>query len=219
MPVRVLLVDDKPEPREAFSALIAEEDGFEVCGSVPSAADAMRALETKRPDVIITDLNIQGGPDGIQLSKAIRALDDGAAVMVLSGHDESVFAERALLAGASGYLMKVDAPLELFDALSCVSKGGVYLSETMWTQLYHRPLTEELTDQDRGFLTLLGTRNPPLRLLVEASGRSEGQLLKQMHELAQRLGYVGQTQLRLYAARWMVRNRVGQPGYGGGSAL
>ncbi len=211
MPVRVLLVDDEPEPREAFAALIAENDHYEVCGSVKCAAEAIESLDIGRPDVVITDLDMQFGPDGIQLSRAIRALYDRAAVMVLSSHDESAFAERALMAGASGYLMKVDAPLELFDALACVSQGGVYLSETMWAQLYHRPLSEELTDEDRGLLSLLGTRNPPLALLVDETGMCEGQLLKQLNHLTQRLGYVGQTQLRLYAARWVARNHVSQP--------
>jgi DNA-binding NarL/FixJ family response regulator len=177
---------------------------------VQSAADAIEALNETRPDVVITDLNIDGGPDGIQLSRAIRALYDQAAVMVLSRRNESVFAERALLAGASGYLMKIDAPVELFDALACVVHGGVYLSGTMWEQLYHRPTPEDLTDEDRGLLELMGVRNPPLRQLVEASGMSEGQLLKRIHTLARRLGYVGQTQLRLYASRWMARNHAHQ---------
>lgn len=211
MPVRVLLVDDEPAPRKAFAALMSVHDGYEVCGSVDSAAQALRVLDTARPDIVITDLNMPGGPDGIQLSKAVRSLYETAAVMVLSSHDESVFAERALLAGASGYLMKIDAPLELFDALACVSTGGVYLSETMWTQLYHRPRCEDLTAADRHLLALLGARNPPIRNLVETSGMSEGQLLKRIQELAKRLGYVGQTQLRLYAARWMARNRTTQP--------
>jgi DNA-binding NarL/FixJ family response regulator len=206
MPVRVLLVDDEPEPREALAALIADNDRYEVCGSVECAADAIGCLNSSHPDVVITDLNIPFGPDGIQLSRAIRALYDQAAVMVLSGHDESIFAERALLAGASGYLMKVDAPLELFEALDCVSQGCIYLSQTMWTQLYHRPMSEELTAEDRVLLEWLGTRNPPLALLAETSGMSEGQLLQRIQALAQHLGYVGQTQLRLYAARWTTQN-------------
>ena len=207
MSVRVLLVDDEPAPREAFAALIDAEDGYEVCGSVSSASEALQTLDSTHPDVVITDLNMPGGPDGIQLSKAIRTLHDCATVMVLSSHDESIFAERALLAGASGYLMKIDAPLELFDALNCVSQGGVYLSETMWNQLYHRPRSEDLSEDDRGLLSLLGARNPPLRRLVEISGLSEVQLVQRIHELTKRLGYVGQTQLRLYASRWMARKR------------
>lgn len=208
MPVRVLLVDDEPEPREAFAALIAVDERYEVCGSVPSAEHAIRSIKHTKPHVVITDLNMPGGPDGIQLSKAIRALYAGIRVMVLSSHDESVFAERALLAGASGYLMKIDAPVELFDALDCVSQGGVYISETMWTQLYRRPADIELTEQDRQLLTMLGHHNPPLSTLAEQSGLSEGQLNKRIQDLTERLGYVGQTQLRLYAARWVSRRRT-----------
>ncbi|MFT6144570.1 MAG: DNA-binding NarL/FixJ family response regulator [Myxococcota bacterium] len=207
--VRILLVDDEPKFRNALAALIAVDEHYQVCGSVDSAADAILCLDTARPDIVLTDLNMPGGPDGIQLTKAIRTLYNQAAVMILSSHHESVFAERALLAGASGYLMKVDAPLELFDALGCVKEGGMYLSETMSTKLYYRAISEDLIEDDRDILALLASQNPTLTNFLEASGMSEGQQVRHINELAMGLGYVGQMQLRLYAARWMARGRSG----------
>ncbi|HWW85112.1 MAG TPA: response regulator transcription factor [Vicinamibacterales bacterium] len=125
---RVLVVDDHPIVRQGMTLLINREPDLEVCGEAEEATAAIAAIEQLQPDVVIADLSLNG-PDGIDLVKAIRARSSSLPVLVLSMHDELTYAERALRAGANGYIMKQEATTRVLTAVRRILSGDVYLSD------------------------------------------------------------------------------------------
>ena len=111
---RVFVVDDHPIVRQGLAMLINREPDLEVCGEAEEAQAAIDAIARMRPDILIVDISLTG-PDGLDLIKAIRAIETSPPVLVLSMHDESIYAERALRAGASGYIMKQEGTERVSD--------------------------------------------------------------------------------------------------------
>src|SRR5688500_1115035 len=121
--------------RRGLAELIGGHDGFEVAAEVRTASEALEAVANAEPDLVLADLVLGTGPDGIQLTKGIKADHPNLPVLVLSGRDEALFAERALLAGASGYVMKDEAVEVLFEAMTAAMTGRVWLSAAMTDRL------------------------------------------------------------------------------------
>ncbi len=132
-PRRVLLVDDHPIVRQGLRRLIGNEPGLVVCAEAETVREARQAIRDHAPDIVVADLSLRDG-DGMDLVKDIRAHHPGLPVLVLSMHDESVFAERLLAAGASGYIMKHAASEQFILALRRLLDGGMYVSEAVATQ-------------------------------------------------------------------------------------
>jgi DNA-binding NarL/FixJ family response regulator len=130
---RVLLVDDHPIVRRGLRALVDVEPDLEVCSEVDDAPSALRAIDVSKPDVAIVDISLQKG-DGLELVRQIRARWP-LPVLVLSIHDEGLYGERALRAGASGYVMKQEATGAVVNALRHVLKGDLWLSERLSARL------------------------------------------------------------------------------------
>jgi DNA-binding NarL/FixJ family response regulator len=126
----VFIVDDHPLLRQGLSLLINQQQDLEVSGWAEDAETALRALANNRPGMMIIDISLNG-TDGLDLLKTIRSFDGALPVLILSMHDESVYAERALRAGANGYIMKQQATEEVLAAVRRILKGGVYLSDGM----------------------------------------------------------------------------------------
>lgn len=131
---RVLVVDDHPVVRQGLRLLIDHESDLEVCAEAETVADALEAITKHKPDVAVVDLSLRG-TSGLELIKDIRVRHADLPVLVLSMSDESVYAERVLRAGASGYLMKEAATDEVLTALRRVLDGGIYLSDAMASRL------------------------------------------------------------------------------------
>jgi DNA-binding NarL/FixJ family response regulator len=126
----VLVVDDHPLLRQGLAMLINQQQDMQVCGEAEEARVAMQCIAQKRPDIMILDISLKG-PDGLELLKSIRASDPDLPVLVLSMHDEAIYAERALRAKANGYIMKQEATEKVLVALRRILNGDVYLSENM----------------------------------------------------------------------------------------
>jgi DNA-binding NarL/FixJ family response regulator len=126
---RVLVVDDHPIVRQGLALMINREPDLVVCGEAEETQAALAAIEALKPDVLVVDISLPG-PDGIDLVKAIRTRDTNVPVLVLSMHDESIYAERALRAGANGYIMKQEATERVLIAIRRILKGDVYLSNS-----------------------------------------------------------------------------------------
>lgn len=137
--VKVLIVDDHAMVRDGLAALLAKESDFDVCGEAEDAGEAMRQLREKKPDLAIVDISLRCG-HGIELVKQICAQDKHVKILVLSMHDESLFAERAIRAGAMGFLNKQQSRHQVVDALRSVLNGRVYLSAGMTEQMLSRTL-------------------------------------------------------------------------------
>ena len=174
---RVLLVDDHPILRQGLARLINEQKDLMVCGEFEEAAKALDSIDTTKPDAAIVDISLKGA-SGIELLKNIKVRFPQLLVLVLSMHDESLYAERALRAGASGYIMKQEATEQVLVALRRVLGGEIYLSEPMSSKLMHqlvggRPtagsLLERLSDRELEIFGLIG------------QGRGTRQIAEQLH--------------------------------------
>lgn len=129
--IRVLIVDDHPIMRQGLAQIINQEVNFQSCGEAEDAMEALAAIEKLQPDVAIVDLTLKGSVSGVDLIKDIKLRWPTFPVLVLSVHDESVYAERVLRAGARGYVMKEEASSRIINALRQVVAGKIYLSEAM----------------------------------------------------------------------------------------
>src|SRR5262245_30892039 len=127
---RILIVDDHPLFREGLRQLIDRETGLQVCGEAADMAEAIKLTKETEPDLVIVDISL-GANTGIELIKALKADDPELAVLVVSMHDESLYTERALRAGAMGYVMKHELPKIVKTAIHRVLAGEMYLSERM----------------------------------------------------------------------------------------
>jgi DNA-binding NarL/FixJ family response regulator len=165
---RIVIVDDHPLFRKGLEQLIHSEDGFAVCGEANNAREAMDVIRKLNPDLAIVDLSLPGA-NGIELIKNIRAEFSKLPILVLSMHDESLYALRALRAGAEGYVMKHEAMTNVIQAIREVFNGRPYLSPAMAAQVItkfaHRQVegeadaVERLSDRELEILELIGKGN------------------------------------------------------------
>jgi len=162
---RVFLVDDHPIVRLGLTQLINREPDLVVCGESEAGATAVASIETVKPDVVIVDLTLKQS-SGFSLIKDLIALNAHLPILVLTVHEETLYAERCLRAGAKGYLMKDDAMENVLVALRRVIAGQIYVSERMQSRLFRSsrrrgdnligsPL-EKLTDRELEIFRLLG---------------------------------------------------------------
>ncbi|MFH1112916.1 MAG: response regulator transcription factor [Pseudomonadota bacterium] len=162
---KVLIVEDHPIFRMGLRELINQESGFEVCGEADDVAGARKAIDTVEPDIAVVDLSLKNS-NGMDLIKELSAGDRHIPVVVLSMHDEEVYAERCLQAGAKGYIMKQEASLSVVKAIRSVLAGNCYVSERVMTQVINRLQRDDepvrgspldiLTDRELEVFQLLG---------------------------------------------------------------
>jgi DNA-binding NarL/FixJ family response regulator len=131
---RVLLVDDHPLVRRALTDLLAREADLEVCGEAEDRQETLAAVEASRPDLAIVDVGLKNS-DGIALVKDLHHLHPRMPTLVLSMHDESLYAERAIRAGASGYISKQETPAKIIEAVRKILAGEIYWSEKVAAQV------------------------------------------------------------------------------------
>jgi DNA-binding NarL/FixJ family response regulator len=161
----VFVVDDHPIVRQGLALFINREPDLAVCGDAEEAGAALRRIEELKPDLIIVDISLNG-PDGLDLVKNIRTRDPNLPVLILSMLDESLYAERALRAGANGYIMKHEATELVLTAIRRILGGEIYVSDRMANRMLHRfvggsqaaersPIAE-LTDRELEVFRLIG---------------------------------------------------------------
>jgi DNA-binding NarL/FixJ family response regulator len=164
---RVLIVDDHPMIRQGLAGLINEEPNLTVCGEAGSSRQALEMFVALQPNLAIVDISLDKG-DGIELIKEVRARHPQVLLLVLSMHDEGVYAERAVRAGASGYVMKAEAAETLRAAIRQVRAGKIYISARATDQLLRwvgtgrkdtrsfKSPVERLTDRELQIFRLIG---------------------------------------------------------------
>jgi DNA-binding NarL/FixJ family response regulator len=145
---RVLLVDDHPIVRHGMAMLIDEEHDLMVCGEASNAAETLRQIERCNPEIAIVDISLQGA-SGIDLTKSIREQHPALPVLVLSMHEENLYAERALHAGARGFVMKQEAAETVLHAIRTVLRGDIYLSEGLSSKVLRALVDGPTADPER----------------------------------------------------------------------
>jgi DNA-binding NarL/FixJ family response regulator len=175
---RIMLVDDHPVMREGLAQLINQEPDLAICGQYEDAARAFAAIPTLSPDLAIIDLSLKGS-SGLELVKNSRASYPKLRILVLSMHDESLYAERVLRAGAAGYIMKQEATEKVLGAIRQVLGGGVYVSEKMGSKLM-RELVGGKARQGGSTLELLSDRELEVFGLI-GQGKGTRQIAEHLH--------------------------------------
>lgn len=179
---RILIVDDHPLVRLGFSQLLSDEADLQVCGEAESVAEALQLVEDLEPDLLVVDISLKG-TSGLELIKQLRSRRPHLPMLVCSMHDESLFAERALRAGARGYIGKREAPDDLVTAVRAVHAGKRYLSPRFAARLEAAGLgaRDELPEP-------VGTLSDRELEVFELIGRGHG-----TREIAERLGIAVKT--------------------------
>jgi DNA-binding NarL/FixJ family response regulator len=127
---KIFIIDDHAVVRQNYVLLLRREPGMEFCGEAASGLEAIRKITETLPDIVVLDVSLQGEMDGIELLQHLHDNFSHLPVLVVSGHDELVYADRILSMGAQGYVMKGDA-VAFIQALHQVANGKIYLSDQM----------------------------------------------------------------------------------------
>ena len=210
----VVIVDDHPLFRERLSQLINHELDMEVCGEAENAQQGIQVIRNTCPDLAIVDITLKGS-SGLELIKSIRALSIDIPVLVLSMHDEALYAERALRAGATGYITKHQAADQIILAVRRVLAGEVYLSERM-TASFLKSLTtggvkciprpvDRLTDRELEVLELIGS-GLRTREIAEALKLGVATVDTYRARIKEKMNFQNAAELQHFAIRW-VRER------------
>jgi DNA-binding NarL/FixJ family response regulator len=178
MKSRVLVVDDHPIVRQGLTLLINRESDLTVCGEAEDAHTAMQSLTSTRPDILVVDISLNG-PDGLDLLKNVRSRHPELPVLILSMHDESIYAERALRAGAQGYIMKQEATEKVLVALRRILSREVYVSERIANRMLHRYIGNPSASKPSSIADLTDRELEVFRLIGE--GHSTRQIAEELH--------------------------------------
>jgi DNA-binding NarL/FixJ family response regulator len=208
---RVLIVDDHPIVRQGLRRMIETEADLVVCGEVQTEREARAAIRAMVPDVVIVDISLTQG-DGLELVRDVHAQQPELPMLVLSMHDELIYGERLLAAGASGYIMKQAASDQLLVALRRVLSGGVYLSESLAGSLGNLrvvgvngigtdPVERRLSNRELQVLSLIG-RGQSSREAAEGLGLSVKTVETHRQSLKRKLNLATNAQLLQYAINW-----------------
>ena len=207
---KILLLDDHPMTRYGMARLIEQEPDLVVCGEAASARAALEAVQTHKPDVVLVDLTMPGG-EGLEFIKDMKALHPEIAVLVVSMHEEDVYAQRALRAGSRGYIMKSAGGEQLVKAIRQVLEGKIYLSDNMSGKILEvfsgqrqpgeTSTLDKLSDREFEVFRLLGqgltTREISQRLHLGTKTVDTHRL-----HLRQKLGFKTGAALIKYAIQW-----------------
>ena len=174
----VFIVDDHPLLRQGLALLINREPDLVVCGEAAEAQTAIQEIAAKKPDILIADISLNG-PDGLDLLKNLRTFDPSLPVLILSMHDESIYAERALRARANGYIMKQEATEKVLVAVRRILGGDIYLSDRMANKLLHQYISGASADMNSRLSALSDRELEVFRLIGE--GRGTRQIAEKLH--------------------------------------
>jgi DNA-binding NarL/FixJ family response regulator len=207
---RIFIVDDHPLVREGLTNLINGQDDLIICGEARDSAEALDGIMKARPDVALIDISLEN-ESGLELVKQLRSQFPNVALIVLSMHDETLYAERVLRAGARGYVMKHETSKSVLASIRRVLEGGVYVSERIVNRMARRvssargPVAsspvERLSDRELEIFRLLG------------QGRSTSQIAEDLNlslktvqaycaRAKEKFGVTSLTELLRAAIRW-----------------
>jgi DNA-binding NarL/FixJ family response regulator len=215
-PHQIFLVDDHPLFRHGLSRFIEAEPGLHICGEASTVPHALEALRKVRADVAVIDIGLPG-TNGLELIKHLRVEHPDLAILVVSAHDEQLYALRALRAGASGYVMKKEAESVFMAALHKVLSGGVYVSPTFGDQLIYKVARSEkgasaspldvLSDREMEVLQLIGESKPTKQIAAELNLSVKTVESHRLH-IKEKLGLATSTDLVRFALDF-VANQAG----------
>ena len=211
---RVTVVEDHPVLCDGLMQLIGSQPDLACAGVADNTCDAKRVVEQRKPDLMLLDLRLKGG-DPLELIKSLRVEHPKVKVLVLSQYDELIFAERALRAGASGYIMKENATHEVLRAVRKVLAGELYFSERVAAAVLQRMLREKpsasrigvetLSDREMQVFQLLGA-SYSAREIAEQFHLSRKTIETHCEKIKHKLNLRSAAELKQFARKWAAEN-------------
>ena len=211
--IRVAVVDDHPAIREAIADTVRDEPGLELCGVAGSAAEAFDLVRSTAPDVAVIDISL-GDAHGLDLVQNLRAQHRALEVVVFSMYDEEVYAERAIRAGARGYVMKSEPTQSVAEAIRAAAQGEIYLNRRAASRILSKVAggrssqgrdeaagLEELTDREMAVFQMLG-QGRPTDEIAERLNLSRKTVETYRRRAKEKLGFETVTELLQFAIRW-----------------
>jgi len=216
---RIIVVEDHPVLLDGLRQLIGSQPDLACVGAADNTSDAKRVVEQSKPDLMVLDLRLKAG-DALELLKSVRVEHPQLKMLVLSQYDELIFAERALRAGASGYIMKENATDEVLRAVRKVLAGELYFSERVAAAVLQRTLREK-PSASRAGVEALSDREMQVFQLLGASYRTR-EIAEQFHlsrktiethceKIKHKLNLHTAAELKEFARKWATEN-LGPPG-------
>jgi DNA-binding NarL/FixJ family response regulator len=210
---RILLVDDHEVVRFGIAQLIGREQDLMVCGEEENASKALGAIETLKPNLVIADISLKES-SGLELMRNIKAQYEGLPVLVVSGHDESMYAEIAFRAGALGYLMKEDALNKIIPAIRRVLSGAIYVSDSLGAKMLqqqvrgqtniHESPVKSLSDREMEVFQMIGHWKKT-RDIAEELHLSVKTIEYYREQIKRKLNLESGADLTHYATSWVQR--------------
>jgi len=212
---RILVVDDHPIVRQGLALLINREPDLVVCGEAEDATGAMHVLASAHPDILLVDISLNG-PDGIDLLKNVRLRHPALPVLILSMHDELIYAERALRAGANGYIMKQEATEKVLIAVRRILTGEIYVSTRIANHMLRHYISGSGTLRNSSIADLSDRELEVFRLIGEGHGTR--QIAEELHisiktvesyqaHIKEKLSLRSARELMQRAIRWSMNER------------
>ena len=215
--IKIFLVDDHPLVREWLTNLIRQQPDLAVCGEAEDAPHALREIAAAKPDVAIVDISLKQG-SGIELIKDLKTLDPNLAVLVLSMHDEQLYAERALRAGARGYIMKRETAKKIILAIRQMLGGKIYMSDSLSASFAEKfvdgqlltsgSLVDQLTDRELEVFQLLG-KGCETRQVAQMMTVSMKTVQTHCAHIKEKLKLTNAAELLREAVRWQENHPAG----------
>jgi len=212
MAKRIYIVDDHPLVRQGLSQVINSEADMEICGEAEDAPQAMKGVGPANPDVIIVDISLRGN-NGLELIKNLKAIHENIPVLVFSMHDESIYAQRALRAGAKAYVMKKESPNKVVEAIRSIIKGEIYVSPSVADQVLQQIVNgpnnatstspiDRLTDRELEVVQLVG-RGLSSREIAESLNLSVKTIESHRAHVKEKLNLRNATELVQFSVQWV----------------
>jgi len=211
---KVLIVDDHPVVRRGLAGVIACQPDLELCGEAASVKDALDEVQNSCPDVAVIDLALKGG-HGIDLIQQIKARQDRVKMLVSSMHDETLFAERSLRAGAMGYVSKQEPTERLLEAIRHVLRGEIYLSPRMTGRILRHvrdggsagedPITT-LSNRELGVFEMIG-QGMTTQQIARSLELSPKTIEAHREKIKEKLNLRNSAELNRSAVQWVLENR------------
>jgi DNA-binding NarL/FixJ family response regulator len=213
----IFIVDDHPLMRRGLTALIENEPDLAVCGEATTRQGALKGIGWSAPDLVIVDLGLEGGEDGLDLVKELKARYPAIPALVLSMHPETVYAERALRAGARGFVSKQELDKNVLDAIRCLFGGEIYMSDTLAARLARQFVGGHARETDTPLAALSDRELQVFRLL--GHGRSTREIAQILNlsmktiesyreHLKQKLTIESAPELVRRAIRWVETGQI-----------
>jgi len=211
MATKVYIVDDHPLVRQGLAQIIGKEEDMEVCGEAEDALSAMRGVGSTQPDALVVDISLQGN-NGLELIKNVRAVYESLPILVFSMHEESIYAQRSLRAGAKAYVMKKEPSGKIVEAIRRIVKGEIYVSPRVADQVLHQIVSgpansasspiDRLTDRELEVVQLIG-RGLSTREIAESLKLSVKTIESHRAHVKEKLGLRNATELVQFCVQWV----------------